>query len=200
MASPSETRSSRRRIGRKRLAPLPPGPDIQFVVASHPDDFKDGATMRNVRSHVMHKHKEHRGSPPSEKRRSGEGSKVSAAPTQTPNLTTSTSDGVLEDNVFLTTSPARRPSTVWNDEFYHYTSGPHATDPMRTLAARIISAATAAPARSAPAMFEQASEFPFTDHSASTQEPLASLKQEHINSTTFFCHGRSRNTGTIPYC
>jgi hypothetical protein len=199
MSSPSETRPSKRRIGRKRLAPLPPGPDIQFVVASHPDDFKDGATMRNVRSHVMYKHKEHRGSSPSEKRKSGEGSKTSAAPTRTPSRTTSTSDGVLVDNVSSTTSPATRPSTVWDEEFYHYTSG-HATDPVRTLAARIISAASEAPARTASVMFEQASECPSTDHSALTQEPLASLKQEHINSTTFFCHGRSRNTGAVPYC
>jgi hypothetical protein len=189
MASPSETKSSKKRIGRKRLPPLAPGPSIQFVVASHPDDFRDGATMRNVRSHVMYKHKDGRVSPPSEKRKSREGSKTPAVPTRTPSPMTFTSDGVLDNDNVLMTSSSKRKNTEWNEESYNYTSDSYTTSPVRTLAARIISATTAAPARSIPAMFEQPSEFPFIEHSALTQASLASLRQEHISNTAFFCHG-----------
>jgi hypothetical protein len=189
MASPNETKSSKKRIGRKRLPPLAPGPSIQFVVASHPDDFRDGATMRNVRSHVMYKHKDGRGSPSSEKRKSREGSKTPAVPTRTPSPLTSASNNMLDTDNALMTSSSKRKNTGWNEESYHYTPDFDITTPIRTLAARIISATTAAPARSAPAMFEQASEFPFIEYSALTQASLASLRQEHISSTAFFCHG-----------
>jgi hypothetical protein len=189
MASPDEPTFAKKRIGRKRLPPLAPGPSIQFVVASHPDDFRDGATMRNVRSHVMYKHKERRTPSPPEKRKSREASKTPAAPTRTPSPMTSTSDGVLEDNNFLTINSTKQPYSGWNEEFFNYTSASHMMNPIRTLAARIISATTAAPARSAPAMFEQAPEFPFTEHIVLTRESLASLRQEHIRSTAFFCHG-----------
>jgi hypothetical protein len=189
MASSSDPTPSKKRIGRKRKPPLAPGPSIQFVVASHPDEFKDCDTMRNVRSHVMYKHREQRGSSPSDKRKSREGSSTPAITPRTPSPMTTTSDGVLEDNNFLAPSSARRSGTVWNDEFYNYTSGPYATDPMRTLAARIISATTAAPARSAPPMFEGALQFPFPEHNVLTQDSLSSLKQDYINSTEFFCHG-----------
>jgi hypothetical protein len=110
---------------------------------------------------------------------------------------TSNSDSVLEDNNFLTIGSARRPDTGWNEEYYNYTSGPHTTNTMRTLAARIISATTAAPARSAPAVFEQASEFPFSEHSVLNQDSLASLRQEHISNTPFFCHGMNQNDGAV---
>ena len=62
--SSNENRSSRRRTGRRRLPPLAPGPSLQFVVANHPDQFRDGQTMRHIRSHVMYQHREsqqHRG-------------------------------------------------------------------------------------------------------------------------------------------
>ncbi|KAF2832365.1 hypothetical protein CC86DRAFT_442635 [Ophiobolus disseminans] len=187
MASPSDPRSSKKRVGRKRLPPLAPGPSIQFVVASHPDEFKAGETMRNVRSHVMYKHREHRGPSPSNRRKSREGSRTPAIVTRTPSPMTTSSDGVLEDNNFLAPSSARHSGTVWNEQFYDYTSQPP-TDPFRTLAARIISATTATPARSAPPMFEQASEFPFAGHVVLGHESLEDLKQEYMSNTSFFCH------------
>ena len=191
MASSSESRSAKKRVGRKRLPPLAPGPSIQFVVASHPDEFKAGETMRNVRSHVMYKHREHRGASPSDRRRSREGSRTPAVTTRTSSPMTTNSDGILEDNNFLAPSSARQSGTVWNEQFYNYTSQPP-TDPMRALAARIISATTAAPARSAPPMFEQASEFPFAAHTIAGHDSLENLKQEYINNTDFFCHGMPR--------
>lgn len=188
MASSSEPKPSKKRVGRKRLPPLAPGPAIQFVVASHPDEFRAGSTMRNVRSHVMYKHREQRGSSPSDRGKSREGSRTRTIATRTPSPMTTNSDGILEDNNFLAPSSARQSSTVWNEAFYNYTSEP-TTNPMRTLAARIISATTSAPARSAPPMFEEASEFPLSGHNVLGHESLESLKQEYISSTGFFCHG-----------
>jgi hypothetical protein len=188
-SSSTDPKPSKRRIGRKRLPPLAPGPAIQFVVASHPDEFRAGNTMRNVRSHVMYKHRERRGSSPPDKGKHRERSTTPAIATRTPSPMTTSSDGILEDNNFLSPPPARPSGTAWNEDFYNYTSVPAATDPMRTLAARIISATTAAPARSAPPMFQEASEFPFSGHNVLEHEPLESLKQEYIQSTDFFCHG-----------
>jgi hypothetical protein len=101
---------------------------------------------------------------------------------------TATSDGVLEDNYFLSPTRGGLSHPVWERDFYNYTSGAP-EDPLRTLAARIISATTAAPARSAPPLSEEASEFPFASHVALCQEPLESLKREYISTAEFFCHG-----------
>lgn len=59
MASNSDPDLRKKRSGRKRLPPVAPGPPLQFVTATHPDDFKADSTMRNVRSHVMYKHHAH---------------------------------------------------------------------------------------------------------------------------------------------
>ncbi|KAH7383850.1 hypothetical protein BKA66DRAFT_417136 [Pyrenochaeta sp. MPI-SDFR-AT-0127] len=189
MASSSDPRPSKRRIGRKRLPPLAPGPPIQFVIANHPDEFKAGDTMRNVRSHVMYKHREQRGPSPLGNPKSREGS---SAPTdrRTPSPMTTNSDGVLEDNNFLAPTPIRHHSTIWDGEFYRYNTQSPSVDPMRTLAARIISATTAEPARSAPPVFEDASEYPFPTNSVLGYESLEDLKQDYINNTEFFCHDR----------
>ncbi|KAF1848922.1 uncharacterized protein K460DRAFT_404184 [Cucurbitaria berberidis CBS 394.84] len=190
MASPSDPKPSKKRIGRKRLPPLAQGPAIQFVVATHPDEFRAGETMRNVRSHVMYKHREQRGSSPSDRTKSREGS---SAPTtmQTPSLMTTSSDGVLEDNNFLAPTPIRHHSTIWDRDFYRYSIQSPSADPTRSLAARIISAITAEPARSAPPVFEEACEYPFPANTMLRHESLEKLRQEYINSTEFFCHDTS---------
>jgi hypothetical protein len=195
MASSSEPKSSKKRVGRRRRPALAPGPSIQFVVASHPDDFRAGNIMRNVRSHVMYKHREEKGLLPSEKQKRRESSSTPVAPTRIPSPMASSSVGLLTDKNFLTTSSARRSSTKGNEEYYDYTSEPRMDNPMRMLATQIISATTSNPARSAPAVFEQASEFPFAGHSSLTQDSLAGLRQELINNTAFFCHGASKLVG-----
>lgn len=187
MASSSEPK--KKRTGRKRLPPLAPGPPIQFVVAGHPDEFKAGETMRNVRSHVMYKHREYRGASPSGKGKAGEGSRIPAATSRTPSPMTPRLNGILEDNKFLMPSSAERSNTIWNEQLYNYTSQ-HLTDPVRALAARILSAMTAAPARSAPPNYEESSEYPFLGHTTLTFESLENLKQDYMNNTDFFCHGR----------
>jgi hypothetical protein len=189
MASSSEPKPSRKRIGRKRKPPLAPGPSYQFVVASHPDGFKDDDTMRNVRSHVMYKHRDQRGLSPSNKRKSREGNRTPADTARTPSPRTTYSDGVLDDGNFLSPMSARGPSTSWSEEFYDHTSSLQATDPIRNLAARVIAATTATPVRSAPPVFERAFEFPFSEHSALSHDSLDSLKREYISNTEFFCHG-----------
>lgn len=189
MASSSDPKPSKRRVGRKRLPPLAPGPSIQFVVANHPDEFKAGDTMRNVRSHVMYKHRELRGSSPSEKGKSREGSRTPRTSTRTPSPRSTTSDGILEDNTFLAPTPIRYHSTSWDGELYRYNSQSPSTDPMRLLTARIISATTAVPARSAPPAFEASTEYPFPANAVLGHESLEDLKNEYMNSTNFFCHG-----------
>jgi len=188
MFSPEDSKSSKKRIGRKRLPPMPPGPSIQFVVATHPDEFRAGNTMRNVRSHVMYKHREHRGSSPSEKRKSREGSRTPGREFRTPSPRTSDLGGMLEDCNFLAPRSAKEVGAVCDGRFYDYTSHV-AEDPMRRLAGRIISAITAASLGSASPSFETAS-YPFMGHSMLEQESMNSLKQEYINSTDFFCHGK----------
>ncbi|KAH8723409.1 hypothetical protein GQ44DRAFT_741037 [Phaeosphaeriaceae sp. PMI808] len=187
MSPSSESKSSKRRTGRKRQPPLAPPPSIQFVIAGHPDEFKDGTTMRNIRSHVMYKHRESRGSSPLEKGKEREGSSTPASLRRTSSsMATSSSEGVLDDSYFLAPTPTRPSSTVLNQEFYNYTSVSPATDPRRTLTARIISATD--PARSASPMFQEALESPFIGNNVSGHESLESLKQEYIHSTDFFCH------------
>jgi hypothetical protein len=143
--------------------------------------------MRNVRSHVMYKHRGSRGPSPSDKRKSREGSRTPADATRTPSPMQNTSGGVLEDSNFLAPSSARNPSTLWNEQYYSYTSQPP-TDPIQVLVQQIISAITATPARSASPMLEAVSEYPFPD-AGTGQESLESLKQEYIGNTDFFCHG-----------
>lgn len=191
MTSPGESSSSssKKRIGRKRLPPLAPGPPIQFVVASHPDDFKAGSTMRNVRSHVMYNHREQRGSSPLDRGIRREGGGTSRATTRTPSPMTTISDDILEDNRFLSPTQSRGSHTASNVDFYNCTSGAQPMQPMRALAARIISTTTAAPPRSAPPEVHESIEFPFPEHNFWTQDSLESLTQEYISGTQFFCHG-----------
>jgi hypothetical protein len=188
MSSSGEPRPSKKRTGRKRLPAMPPGPSIQFVVVNHPDEFRAGDTMRNVRSHVMYKHREHRGSSPSERRKSREGSGTPGRATRTPSPGTTSPDGMLKDSNFLAPSSAAHPGAAWNEQFYNYTSHP-TVDPMRTLAARIISAMIVASPSSAPPAFDAASEYPFVGHTVLDHDSMESLKQEYINNTDFFCHG-----------
>lgn len=189
MASSSNPKPSKRRIGRKRLPALAQGPSIQFVVANHPDEFKAGDTMRNVRSHVMYKHRDQSESSPSGRTKSREGSSAPTA-TRSPSPMTTTSDSVLEDNDFLAPTSTRHHSTIWDAEFDRYNAVSPLKHPVRTLAARIISATTAEPARSAPPVFEEASEYPFPTNLVPRFESLESLRHDYINSTDFFCHGK----------
>lgn len=191
MASSSDPKAPKRRVGRKRQAPLPPGPPIQFVVANHPDEFRAGKTMRNVRSHVMYKHREQRGASPGKSK--SEGSSTSAMRTRTPSPRTTRSDGGFEegefDSRFLAPTAVNSSSIAWDEDLYKFTSESPTSNPSRDLAIRIIAAMTATPARSAPPMFEDATQFPFPGQQVAEPSPLDALKQEYIGTTDLFCHG-----------
>jgi hypothetical protein len=141
--------------------------------------------MRNVRSHVMYKHREQRGVSPSDK---GKGREATAV-THTSSSGATNSEGVLIDPNFLAPPTAGHSSNAWGAEFYNYPLESTVEDPIRILAARIISITTSASARSAPPLFEEAFEFPFAGYNAPGYEPLENLKQEYITTTQFFCHG-----------
>jgi hypothetical protein len=192
MASSSDPKPSKKRTGRKRQPPLAPGPPIQFVVATHPNEFKDQTTMRHVRSHVMYNHQEQRDSSPMENRRSREGSSTPAITPRIPDPSTSRSGHIMEDNTYLSPDSTGSSSATWSGNVYDYALGSHSVDPMRTLAARIVSATTTALNRNAPPFFEGATHFAFAEHNTMPQEVLGNLKQEYINSTLFFCHGMAQ--------
>lgn len=168
MTSHDEQKSTKKRVGRKRLPPLAPGPALQFVVASHPDDFKADDTMRNIRSHVMYKHRgESRESLSPGERPSSVGARSSRKPCtrthpiRTPSPMATTSQSHLDhrwDADFL--SPWTTPHNAFWDGEYSRLSPTHIGESVRNLATRIISASTAE-SRSAPPMFQQGSEYPF---------------------------------------
>lgn len=188
MSPLNNSRTAGKRIGRKRKPPLAPGPALQFVVAGHPDEFRAGETMRNIRSHVMYKHRERRGSSPSEATSSREGSRaVSATPAPSPKTTDS--DGIL-DSTFLAPMSTRPRDSTSGVELYGLDAHQPLADPLRALINRIIRVTTAVPARSAPPILEEASEYPFLPSHIPENESLENMKQEYIGSTVLFCHGR----------
>ncbi|KAF1829345.1 hypothetical protein BDW02DRAFT_583768 [Decorospora gaudefroyi] len=186
MASSNDPKPSRRRVGRRRLPPLAPGPALQFVVANHPDDFRADRTMRHVRSHVMYKHRENRGASDPDIARSREDSSALISMANTPSPTRTDPDAVS-----LTDSLLAPASTGYHDTYSRRTSS-HSLDFLRTLAARILSATTTtAPVRSAPPAFDEPSEYPFPTSNAAAHESLEDLKRDWIQNTTFFAHDSS---------
>jgi hypothetical protein len=186
MASSSDPKPSRRRTGRKRQPPLAQGPPIRFVVATHPSGFRDQTTMRIIRSHVMYNHQEQRSSSSMENRSSREGSSTPAIDTRIPDPSTSRAGHITEDNTRLYPNSSGSSGATWSGSFHDYTLGSQVVDPIRTLAARIVSATTTALNPSAPIQFA------FAEHDAIPQEVLENLKNEYICSTPFFCHGMVR--------
>ena len=185
MASSSDPKPSKRRAGRRRLPPLAPGPALQFVVANHPDDFRAGRTMRHVRSHVMYKHRENRASSDPDTVRSREGSTSIA---HTPSPSTTDSDAGHYSEALLAPISFRHPSVIWNTEMYGVHAPSPPANPLRMLAARILSATAIVPARSAPTVTGEASEY-FPASRLSLHESLDDLKCDWIRNTAFFCHG-----------
>lgn len=179
MTSPNEPKPAKKRAGRKRLPPLAPGPELQFVVATHPDDFKADDTMRNVRSHVMYKHRGEQRSP-GERPKGDERSSSAVPVTRTPSPMVGSSEGFLGDPNFLVPTSSRRRSTIWDGDFYNIMSQSPQGHPLRDLAARIIQATTAEPARS-PATLGQSAGYPFPSSSSLGQESLEDLKNLYIS-------------------
>jgi hypothetical protein len=143
--------------------------------------------MRNIRSHVMYKHRgEHRSESPGDIQR-GESSRRSLATTRTPSPLAVSAEEFEEDSNFLA-PPSPRRSTIWDQEFYRIMSQSPSLDPIRSLAARIIAVTTAEPARSAPPTLDHGSEYPFPSSGALTHESLEDLKHQYLLSSSF-CQG-----------
>jgi hypothetical protein len=187
MASSTDPKPSKKRVGRHRQPPLAPGPPLQFVVASHPDEFKTGKTMRRVRSHVMYTHRE--GLSPTETARSREGSNTPHITTRTPSPATTVPSSTSQINAQSAPPSARRHDTVWEQDVYEYQTLSPPTHPVRLLAARIYAAISEGATRNEPPVFEGASEFSFPRGNPSRHESLEDLKREWIRTTTFYCYG-----------
>lgn len=186
MASPNEASSSKRRPGRRRLPPLEQGPALQFVIASHPDQFRAGKTMRHVRSHVMYKHRTDRKTIGA-KSHSNVQRSASAHPSSASSPAMTGSDTSLSDRDCLTSSRTRPRSTTWTAHSSQHTSYDSPPPTLRTLIHRslihqIVSLTQGAYARSAPPVFEDASAFPFPSLYGTYEEPLENLKQQYVDS------------------
>jgi hypothetical protein len=190
MAS-TDPKPSKRRAGRHRLPPLAQGPALQFIVATHPDDFRATKVLRNVRSHVMYKHQESRTSSPTISGRSREGSSGPSALARTPSPATMNSFGVLHTTApFGPTSGGSCESPLSQHAFDVYSpSSP--TDSVRSLAARILSATSPTSTHSAPSACEEGSEYPFPRDNTFWNQSLDEMKREWIRTTVLFCHGES---------
>jgi hypothetical protein len=184
MSSGNEPKAVKKRSGRKRLPPLAPGPALQFVVASHPDDFKADDTMRHIRSHVMYKHRGNQEprseSPPDMFTRRGRNKALSVSRTPSP-MVTPTQSPFEDCNHFAPVSMRR--STVWDGEFHTLLSQSPCADPARELATRVIAATTAepVPARSAPPAYNQNSEYPFPTSALVGTESLDHLRSLYVD-------------------
>ncbi|ORY08359.1 hypothetical protein BCR34DRAFT_626257 [Clohesyomyces aquaticus] len=186
MASPSDSKSTKKpRTGRKRLPPLPPGPQFQFVVAQHPDEFKADDTLRNVRSHVMYKHRgDQKGGSARDRSKSRELEARSRAGTRTPSPLPSSSNSVFGDNSLMPTP--RRHSLVWDGDFYKYMMRSSQTAPIRNLAARIITAATSTPMPACTLPPTSAGgEYMFPGAVSFGEESLEDLKTLYLQSGNF---------------
>lgn len=189
MASPNEPSSSKRRLGRRRLPPLEPGPALQFVVANHPDQFRAGKTMRHVRSHVMYKHRTERKTPSNEITNTNLRRTTSECASRTSSPSMNNSDASASDIDYLAAPQSRPRSTSWTVAPPGYRSYAPLPSTLRTLIHHILSSTQGSYARSAPPVFEDASAFPFPGLFGAHSDPADDLKQQYIDNAGFFSQG-----------
>ncbi|XP_014562140.1 hypothetical protein COCVIDRAFT_84689 [Bipolaris victoriae FI3] len=190
MAS-KDPKPSKRRTGRHRLPPLAQGPALQFIVATHPDNFRATTVLRNVRSHVMYKHQETRASSPATLARSREGSNGPSALTRTPSPATTDSFGTLPTTAPVAPAYTRGYESALSLHSFDAYPPSSPTDSLRSLAARILSMATPTSTHSAPPACEEASEYPFPRSNTFQNKSLDDLKREWIRNTVLFCHDQA---------
>jgi hypothetical protein len=190
MASPSESSTSRRRLGRRRLPPLEPGPALQFVVANHPDQFRAGKTMRHVRSHVMYKHRTERKTPSRERPITNLHRSASAYASSTASPALTGSDASASDIDYLAPTHSRPRSGTWSGPSpSEYTPHSLAPSALRNLIHQILSSTQGTYARSAPPVFEDASAFPFPGLYGSQSDSFGGFRSQYIDHSAFFCQG-----------
>lgn len=194
MASPNEAPSSKRRLGRRRLPPLEPGPALQFVIANHPDQFRAGKTMRNVRSHVMYKHRTERKTSINGRANANLQRSASAYASCSPSPASTILDAPTSDIDYLESLPSRPRSSTWTKDPLSYASMPFT---LRNLIHRILSSTLGSYARSAPPVFEDASTFPFPGFYSSYDIQLDDLKRQYIETCAFHSPGSSQTHQTM---
>lgn len=190
MASPNDTLSSKRRLGRRRLPPLEQGPALQFVVANHPDQFRTGKTMRHVRSHVMYKHRTDR------KTTNGRANvtlqrSASARPSTASSPVMTGSDTPLGDIDCLAPPQSRPRSSTWTGGPHQYTFHAPSSSTLRALIHHILSSSQGTYAQSAPPVFEDASAYPFPSLYGAHSDPIHTLKQQYVDSCAILREGLS---------
>jgi hypothetical protein len=187
MAPSRDPNTPRRRVGRRRLPPMAPGPGLQFVVANHPNDFRSGRIMRSVRSHVMYKHRENQGSSPPDAARSSQSSTPISLP-HTPSPTINDADDLLQSNSQLTPIPTGHRGIIWDQDAYSFHTRSLPADSLRTLAAQILSATNTTSSPSVTPSFHENPEYPVAMSNMADHESLEGLKRAWVHNTTFFCH------------
>lgn len=190
MASTSEPLSTKRRLRKRRLPPLEPGPALQFVVANHPDQFRADKTMRHVRSHVMYKHRTEQKPTSSNKVQLSEHRFLSAYASNMPSSMMSCPEETPGNFATLLPAQSRPRSSTWTGSYPECIAYVPPPSTLRSLIYEIVSATTVPSARSAPPIFENALAFPFPGLYSVYQDPFHDLKQQYIDRTCFFCNGK----------
>ena len=190
MASNSDSSSSKRRLGRRRLPPLEPGPALQFVVASHPDQFRAGKTMRHVRSHVMYKHRTERKMTTNEKTKVNLHRSASACASETSLADANNSDETFIDTDHLVSPKSRPRSSTCTGGLPECTSFVPTPFTLRALVHEIMSLTTETSARSAPPTFGDAIAFPFPSAYNPSGSTLDGFRRQYIAGSNFFCHSK----------
>ncbi|KZM18882.1 uncharacterized protein EKO05_0010389 [Ascochyta rabiei] len=190
MASSNGLSTSKRRPVRRRLPPLGPGPNLRFVVANHPDQFRAGKTMRHVRSHVMYKHRTGRMTVSNDRPSTGLHRSASERAQSTPIPTVSTSEATSHDIDLLVPPQLRPRSSTWTGISLDRRSNTPTPFELQTTVHRTVLLTAAASAQSAPSAFGDVSAFPFPGTYSASESQLDALKRHYINSCSLFCNDR----------
>ncbi|KAI8930804.1 hypothetical protein NX059_011827 [Plenodomus lindquistii] len=183
----SESPNIKKRPSRRRRPPMAPGPSLQFVVADHPDRFKDEDTMRNVRSHVMYKHREQREPSPSENSSARDQDNASLFGTRTPSPPELHQDSPV--NSILLSLPMLQQQTA----FFGNSLGPSISlsppaDPFRSLASRLIANAEVYSSCHKSTISLSVHTYKVGDSIEQGPGTSNALTREYLDSTPLFCH------------
>ncbi|KAI0587724.1 hypothetical protein Alg215_01306 [Pyrenophora tritici-repentis] len=124
----------------------------------------------------MYKHRENSGSSPTDLGSSRRG------PRNTTHSSSLTRTG---------STTMRQYDTSWGRDSHDVQTPSPSTNPVRRLAAQILTGARSVPTRSASPICERASEYPFPARDTMSPGPLEDLKHNWIATTAFFCHNQT---------
>ncbi|KAF9697762.1 hypothetical protein EKO04_004113 [Ascochyta lentis] len=184
MTLSNDSSTSKKRLGRRRLPPLEPGPALQFVVANHPDQFRASKTMRHVRSHVMYANRTERKTASTDRSKIGLRRSASecASSTSAPTIPISEANHLIPP-------PSRPRNSTWTRGLPDRTFNAPSLSTLQAIINQIGSpTTTAGSTQSAPPNFEDVPACPFPSMYSTNRVPFGTLKQHYISSSTFFCN------------